>query len=397
MRVKGRAVLLTVSDDGSLPTEFRLFAKGWNDTSKGRFLFDAAAAKAVMAEYQKHGADIMLDLEHLSLESPTESRNFDPDSRGWCQLELRNGELWAVNVTWSPDGAARLTEKRQRYISPAFDADRKTKRILSLVNVAITALPATHGLTPLVAASSERQAMADEQTVDIAKVAEGMGIDLESIAKVLGLESGASLEDLSSAVTALGSKLQAIAGLGNPAAPPEGAADPAAMAATPEEEEQQKEMSALRATVLRETGAPTPMQALAEIATWKASHLKLEQEREKLAREKSALEAGERKTLAAELVKLGKETPHTSGLAYGKLAKHLADMPLVELRDRVASFRRTGGPPKPPTPPSTGDEHGLTERELEKCRAKKVDPAAYAKTKAAIAARSTRATAQQGG
>lgn len=143
------AVLLAVGDE--LPTEFRIFREGKNETSKGVFVFDDAAARLVMADYEKHGADVMLDLEHMSLDDA--ARNWDPDARGWCKLELRGGELWAVDVRWTPDGEARLRERRQRYISPAFAVDNRTKRITSLLNIAICAMPATHQLEPLIAAS----------------------------------------------------------------------------------------------------------------------------------------------------------------------------------------------------------------------------------------------------
>lgn len=171
--------------DGELPGEFRIFASGWNTTLKGKFLFDAEAARALMSAYQTHGIDVMLDLEHLSLD--TDSPSFDPDARGWTRLELRNGELWAVGVKWNHDGERRLKEKRQRYISPAFDIDPKTRRITRLINIAITALPATDNLTPLVAAS-ERTSMDPK------------------LCEALGLPADATVEQVLAAIAALKAK-----------------------------------------------------------------------------------------------------------------------------------------------------------------------------------------------
>lgn len=151
--IRKRAIKLAIEGD-ELPTEFRLFKKGWNVTENGKFLFDDKAAKAVMAAYQSWGVDLMIDLEHQSLE--VEGGAPDPtarDARGWCKLELRDGELWACDVKWTADGVSRLSEKRQRYISPAFEADPKTKRVLKMINVAITAMPATHKTPALIAAS----------------------------------------------------------------------------------------------------------------------------------------------------------------------------------------------------------------------------------------------------
>lgn len=144
---------LAIAIGDTLPTEFRIFKAGENSTTHGAFLFDAEAAKSVMAAYQEHGTDVMIDLEHLSVENPETSANFDPDARGWCKLELRNGELWAVGVTWTTDGAARLNDKRQRYISPVFAFNTESRRIEELFNIAMTAMPATDNLEPLVAAS----------------------------------------------------------------------------------------------------------------------------------------------------------------------------------------------------------------------------------------------------
>lgn len=128
------------------PTEFRIFAAGVNESSNGPALFDAAAAARVMATYEQQGVRLMIDLEHGALDGS------DRDARGWFDLELRGGELWAANVVWTPDGARRISEGTQRYISPAFD---DTEAMAWLINVALVAMPATYGAAPLVAWSAD--------------------------------------------------------------------------------------------------------------------------------------------------------------------------------------------------------------------------------------------------
>lgn len=144
-------VTLAIDTGASPPSSFRIFRRGSNSTRKGAVLFDDAAARAVMADYRAHGTDIAIDLEHLSLDP--EARHHDPDARGWCRLEVRGGELWAVDVRWTADGAERLRARRQRYISPAFrrGADGRPR---SLHNIAITSTPATDEAPALVAASA---------------------------------------------------------------------------------------------------------------------------------------------------------------------------------------------------------------------------------------------------
>lgn len=163
-----------------LPTEFRLFESGRNDSTKGPvFLTDA---DAVVKAWQDRGVDLMIDLEHLSLDP--DARNYNPDSRGWAKLEARNGEVWATDVRWTPDGERRLREKCQRYISPAFNTDKKG-RVLDVLNVAITALPATHNAAPLVAASQRSKGMDEEKLAKYSgRLRQMLGMDQEDGAQI---------------------------------------------------------------------------------------------------------------------------------------------------------------------------------------------------------------------
>lgn len=150
---------LGVVDNAPLPAEFRIFVAGENATEKGSFLFDEQAAAETMAAYHQWGVRLMIDLEHQSLEDWTPPEPNARDARGWCDLELRpDGSLWAVNVEWTPDGEARLREKRQRYISPAFTIDTDSRRVMAIQNIAITAMPATRGTPALMSRRPARDA-----------------------------------------------------------------------------------------------------------------------------------------------------------------------------------------------------------------------------------------------
>ena len=163
----GHRVLRTLSLPGSpldvaqgapLPTEFLLFRAGENATSKGVFLFDAEAARAVMAAYSREGVDLMLDLEHQSLDDAARTARADAaDALAWYGLELRgDGSLWATNVRWNTEGERRLRERTQRYISPAFvtePLDDGRERVTSIANAALCARPATYDAPALIAAT----------------------------------------------------------------------------------------------------------------------------------------------------------------------------------------------------------------------------------------------------
>lgn len=216
----------------ALPTQFRIFRQGKNSSTKGTVVFDDKSAKAIMAEYAKHGADLMLDLEHLSINR--DSPHYNPDAMAWFKLALRGGELWATDVRYSPEGAARLESKKQRYISPYFLVEKASKRVVSLINAALTALPATDAPMALVAASQTHGLMAFSIT--------GNPMDLSALIELLGLPSDATLDDIVAAVKALQEGKTPAAGEtppapvasseGPPASPPAGGEGPGLGGAT---------------------------------------------------------------------------------------------------------------------------------------------------------------------
>lgn len=152
-----RSILITLAvaaGDGAPPTEVCLLKPGANQTRKGVYIFDDAAAASVMDAYRAHGqTDLPIDWEHASLSA---SRAPDPkkagEACGWFTLELREGALWAANIRWTKDGAEALSERKYRFCSPAFFTD-KDGRVTRMVNMALTNLPATDDQAPLMAAS----------------------------------------------------------------------------------------------------------------------------------------------------------------------------------------------------------------------------------------------------
>ena len=149
---KGRATLRLVDLSGDPPGEILLFREGVNRSYKGELLFDGESAKAVLEDSKDHGAEYFFDYDHASLFMPAKDAG---EAAAWFSLEVRKGELWAINIRWTEEAAERVKARKYRYISPAVDYDEKTRRILRLINVALTNLPASHGLPPIMAASQK--------------------------------------------------------------------------------------------------------------------------------------------------------------------------------------------------------------------------------------------------
>lgn len=373
--MKRSIIKLTSPIDGDAPpTEFRIFTAGVVDTVKGQFIFDAKAAKSVMAEYEAHGIDLPIDYSHSMLEAAVDP-SLAHKAAGWFALEVRHGELWAVNVRWTPPASEALLAREWRFISPAFSHDAEG-RVTALVNVAITNLPATRRLEPLMAAGRKASMAASKVAGAASPEAE---TQLVEIAAVLGLEEPLEASTIVDAVSAL---------------------------AAPEEEDPEApppdELAVTAAKLRRLTGHATTADALSEVNVWRSSHMKLETETLRLSKEVALLESAERRRLCASLIR---EAGRAPAAVWADTMKknlqpkgYLAEMPLASLRqyvkDAISTVPRnarflTEAPPRPPMRDEDRDtiptEHGpvtLSQVELDRCAAAGVSVEVYAKNKA---------------
>lgn len=386
---------LEVGSDGAPPTEFRIFKAGVNETSKGTSVFDAKAAADVMKHYAQKGVDMMIDLEHESADEPI--RADSRDARGWFKLELRNGELWAVDVTWTPDGARRLAEKTQRYISPLFYERKDDQRVAWLVNVALVGDPATYGAAPLVAASEGKTPLTGAQRAACYAVVQRaytqkQGCRMLTPEMVKKILDTIAADDGKAAIALLGEVVAAeAAGGAAEAAEPDNApgaagADPLAASADP----------------AKPNPADPNAKALAEVRK-ELDELKALTTRVNA----SALESEltERRGLVADLVKLGVELPGHAWLERTKETdpltpcKRLSDEPIAGLRARVAELRTARGlapvrAHEAPIPSASADvdggrtfttAHGVVKvsaSEIKNCEAAGAKLEAYAENKA---------------
>lgn len=145
-------------------------------------------------------------------------------------------------------------------------------------------------------------------------------------------------------------------------------------------------LAALGRAALALTGVSDPGEAIAEMARRSALAVGVEEREAAVARDRAVLELTERKALVASLVKVGAETPATSGLATGTLVPRLMGEPIAELRARVAAMT-AARPVARVVPPTDDAADGLTPAERAKCKAKGIDPNVYLATRAGIRAR----------
>jgi phage I-like protein len=257
------------------PSEFRIFTAGKIETTKGSFLFDAKAADLVTASALEWGNEFPVDYDHamarggLFVVDPAASGK----AAGWFKPEIRNGELWAASVTWTPAAAKMLTDREYRYTSPAFRTEEEGGRISELINVALTNLPATRNHTPLMAS---RHGETRKET------------SMKTIIAALSLAAEATEAEVLAAV----STIQSFA-----------------------------------ARVLSEVNAKSHAEALGVLAAWKGNAAQLALLSTKLDEYKAKEVAAEIETLIAEAKAAGKVTP-SSEAGVRALAKDLGPVAL---------------------------------------------------------------------
>jgi phage I-like protein len=180
------------------PTEFRIFAAGTiRFRDRPSVLFDAAAAESVMQRAADFGAEYPLDYGHAHFVASSGDPAEHHKAAGWFKPEVRNGELWATGVTWTPAAREKLRNREYRYISPAYKIDTvkldssgaSVRRVTELVNVALTNVPATSGLKPLVASTNDSGTSPGEER-------HNMGIESMVLAATIGAPASASEADL---------------------------------------------------------------------------------------------------------------------------------------------------------------------------------------------------------
>lgn len=389
IRFRTRSALVV---GGSPVTEFRIWHAGLNENQNGEpDLFDEKAAKMVLAAQEQHGVRVQIDLEHLSLDD--RSPNFDPDSRGWCTLEVRRDandgpELWAVDVKWTPDGERRLSEGTQLYASPAFyfDAENRPTRVL---NIGLVAKPATDN-APLLAASERIDMRIDLfKVMAIAKVAlaqvgklktyaeggEVAGFKIVDLAAFLGVDIDPG-DDPAGFITALKSKLaDLVAKLDGTSAPP----------ATPDDAMPAEEMAAAK-EMMHLDNLSTLVETRANYVRYRDAYIRSEETTKKLKAEREAIEKKERADLCATLLKTGREDEDT--------IKDLATLSIERLRERAKkaveqealeqSVPHAGAKRLKEAPKTGGTCATLTKRDVAIAKDMKLDEAKFAEIKARV-------------
>jgi phage I-like protein len=204
------------------PEKIRLFKWGENKTSKGIFILTYDDALEVMKQWGEYGNRLNFDYNHAQLSDASPDNQI---SAGNFDLEILEDGLYAINIEWTSKAKQLIENKEYLYISPAFitfEDDKNNMHINSIINVALTNIPATFDMDQLLAASkvfeeklNMENKLEEEEVENVEKLSElpqeieGAKLEaLENSAKnseeeIEQLEEEAPVSDLEARLTAL--------------------------------------------------------------------------------------------------------------------------------------------------------------------------------------------------
>lgn len=363
---------------GFPPREIRLFARGMTKTTKGEYLFDDAAAEAIMRAFDEHGIDLAMDFDHGALSSPDGRKR---DVPGYYRPEVRADGLYAI-PSWTAAGLAAIKPgdngemPEYRYTSPSFEFDPETRRVLKLGPLALTSYPATHGAKPLVLSARDRRtdvqraalSMSFEDVAEhIMRAVSGLvgAVEIDEVyadhaiveqmlpggeercfrAVYRVVEDGVEIDELleveeiyqpvEGGIVIRPSTSAPMVDAASPAAAPQ---EPPMPSPTPEDTGAAA-VASLAASLTTTTGAKTAAEALAVVEAWRRDSADLASLRAQIAAERAATEKAERAAQLDACVAEGKLSPAE------RAADGQADCWLTGLDARgVARFRAVRSP-----------------------------------------------------
>lgn len=137
--------------EGEPPSELLLLKFGRTETTEGPYFLSEEGATRVISTYKRRNLKLYFDYEHKSLDPQTPEQG---KAAGWFTLQIREDGIWATDIKWTEQAATYLKNREYAYFSPVLKTDNASN-VVRLVNVALTNLPATDDLQPLMELKEE--------------------------------------------------------------------------------------------------------------------------------------------------------------------------------------------------------------------------------------------------
>lgn len=176
--------LPVLENEGQVPEWIHLVPAGRIETFDGRGPYEISDPQAVIEASFAARGDIEIDVNHSTFLAA--SKGGEAPARGWItEMQARQDGIWG-KVRWTKEGARLVAEKAYRRISPVLDLSLEdSKRVVSIRNASLVNRQNLRGLTALNFEKEERMSF------------------LEQLAALLGLDAGASEDQVTAAIKKL--------------------------------------------------------------------------------------------------------------------------------------------------------------------------------------------------
>lgn len=189
MKKKQLAVhVLSGIDVSEVPEEIRLLPMGQVKSRKGDFVVDAQSVSSIIRQFRARKLDLVIDYEHQTLE------DVQAPASGWIKELYPGTDALMAKVEWTPKAREYIANKEYRYLSPVVIVTKDSRHAEMLHSAALTNLPAIDGMYAIINSDTlECIEDGEEKETEI--------MELEKLIKLLGLEEGATEEDVLSKMT----------------------------------------------------------------------------------------------------------------------------------------------------------------------------------------------------
>lgn len=163
--------------DGKAPEWMLLYKEGINEIDGAApIIVDRASFNTVIAGLKYKGNDVVIDYEHQTI------KGIKAPAAGWIkELKYVDGSGIMARVEWTDEASGYVAKREYRYFSPVSYSGKNDKKLVAIHSVALTNVPRTNNLTPIVAKNELDILLKQEENMDLAlKVREALGLAPES-------------------------------------------------------------------------------------------------------------------------------------------------------------------------------------------------------------------------
>ncbi len=176
--------LPVLEEEGQVPEWIHLVPAGRIETFDGRGPYEVSDPQAVIEASFAARGEIEIDVNHSTFLAA--SKGGEAPARGWItEMQARQDGIWG-KVRWTKEGARLVAEKAYRRISPVLGLPFEgSKQVTSIRNASLVNRQNLRGLTALNFEKEERMSF------------------LEQLAALLGLDAGASEDQVTASIKKL--------------------------------------------------------------------------------------------------------------------------------------------------------------------------------------------------